>query len=135
MEPIAAVTLAVAVVVVATRAPLMVAPNTALDGYRAAIATPARVRLLATGIGALGAGLAVTAPSAAELHPTASSGLALLGWFMIVMSAWLLVSPRGYQSVAQSFLSVVTDPAALRVVGVMGTAVGAALAWLAFHIS
>jgi hypothetical protein len=134
MEPIAALTLAFALLIVATRAPLMVAPKATLDAFRAFLATPARVRLLGAGVGALGAGLAVTAPPAAALHPTASAGLTLLGWYLIAAAAWLVVFPRSYQSVAESFLSIVTDAAVLRVLGAIGTAVGAALAWLAFEL-
>ena len=82
----------------------------------------------------MGAGLAVTAPAAAPLHPTASAGLTLLGWVLIAGSAWLLVSPRGYQSLVQSFFSSVSDPPVLSVFGALGTAVGVALVWLAFEI-
>lgn len=134
MEPLAAVTLAFALLVIASRAPLMFAPNAVLELYRTLLATLARVRVLGLVTGALGAGFALTAPSAAELHPTASSGLAVLGWVLIVGSAWLLVLPRAYQVVAESLLSAFSDPSVLRVLGALGTAFGAALAWLAFEI-
>ena len=117
MEPIAALTLTFALLVVATRAPLMVAPKATLDAFRAFLAKPARVRLLGAGGAALGARLAITAPPAADLHPTASGGLTLLGWYLIAASAWLVVFPRSYQAVAEGFLSIVSDAAVLRVFG------------------
>ena len=134
MEPIAWVTLVVALLVVVTRAPLLAAPKATLDAYRAVIATPTRVRVLSVLIGVLGAGLAATAPAVAVLHPNASAGLGLLGWLWIGGSVFLMLLPRAYQSVAEAFLLAVADETVLRVFGALGTGVGIALAWLAFEI-
>lgn len=135
MEPLAVVTLVFALLVVATRAPLILWPSATLDRYRAAIATPARVRLLGLLIGALGAAFVVTAAGAAEPHPTASQGLEVLGAFLIAGAAWLLAFPASYQLLAETVLDGVRDPTTLRVLGVLATAIGAALAWLAVQIA
>ncbi len=135
MEPLGWTTLALALLVIVSRAPLLVAPEAAVRVFRSLIAKPARIRLLGTIFVALGAALALTAPSAADSHPTASAGLTLLGWLLLVVSLWQLVWPRGYQFVVEGFLEAFTDMTVLRVIGAMGTGVGLALAWLAFELN
>ena len=135
MEPLACATLALALLVIVSRGALLVAPEAAVRVFRSLIAKPARIRLLGTIFVALGAALALTAPSAADSHPTASAGLVILGWLLLVVSVWLLVWPRGYQFVVEGFLEAFTDMTVLRVVGAMGTVVGLALAWLAFELN
>ena len=135
MEPLACATLALALLVIVSRGALLVAPEATVRVLRSLTATPARIRLFGTIFVALGAALALTAPSAADSHPNASAGLTLLGWLLLVVSLWQLVWPRGYQFVVEGFLETFTDMTVRRVLGARGTGVGLALAWLAFELS
>lgn len=135
MEPLAGATLALALLVIVTRAPLLVAPEATIGLFRSLIAKRARIRLLGTMCVPLAAALALTAPSAVSAHPTASPALTLLGWWLLAVSFWLLLWPRGYQFVAEGFLDTITDVTVLRVLGAIGTVVGVALAWLAFELN
>ena len=83
---------------------------------------------------AIGIPLVLGAPRIAELHPNASGGLSLLGWYLTLAAVWLVFYPRGYQTLANSMVSLVSDRSVLRVFGVIGTAIGVALGWLAWTI-
>ena len=135
MEPLGWATLALALLVIVSRGALLVAPEATVRLLGSLTATPARIRLFGTLFVALGAALALTAPSAADSPPNASAGLTLLGWLLLVVSLWQLVWPRGYQFLVAGFLKTFTDTAVLRVLGAMGTGIGLAFAWLAFQLN
>jgi hypothetical protein len=127
-------TLAVGLLIVATRVPLAVAPKRTLSLFRALIATAGRVRLLAVFVGLLGLGFVATAPAAVATHPKTAGALGLLGWCWIGAFAFLMLFPRGYQALGEGFLLVFSDETTLRVLGVLGTLIGLAVVWLAFEV-
>lgn len=134
MEPAAIATATLGLLIVVARAPLVLAPRTALRVFHRVLASTRACRAIGAGIGAIGVGLAVTAPAIRTGHPTASAGLVPLGWILVVLGGGVLLSPRRYAAVAESLLGSTSDDATLRVLGAFGTAAGGLFLWLAWEI-
>ena len=134
MEPIALAILVFAVLLIATRGPLVFAPATTLAVYRRCIATPRRVRALGAVAAVFAALLILTGQAAHEEHGGLALGLEGLGWVLAGSAAWLAIHPPGYQRLVESILDAISDPAVLRIIGVISIAVGLALVGLALTV-
>ncbi len=134
MEPIALAILAFAVLIIATRGPLVFAPTTTLAVYRRCIATPGRIRALGAVAAVFAAALILTGQAAREAHGDLALGVEGLGWVSAATAAWLAIHPLGYQRLVESILDAISDPAVLRIIGLIGIAVGLALGWFALSV-
>jgi cytochrome bd-type quinol oxidase subunit 2 len=134
VEPIAVVTALLAVLILAVRGPLVIAPTATLNVYRRWISTPGRIRLMAGVLALLAVPLIVTGRPARVEHGGIAMGIEGLGWFMAAVAAWLLATPRLYQRLAYTIFDAISDPAALRAMGVFAVAIGLGLGWLAFFV-
>ncbi len=129
MSALAWLCVAVGALVILSRAPLIVFPAQTLDVYRKLIATDTRLRALGGVVVVLGLGLVALAWNAAT---TAASFVFALGWLLLAGAILLLAFPAFYRRLVESFIDLMTlsaDPAALRLAGAAGTAVGALLVY------
>ena len=134
MEPVALPTALLAAFAIVSRAPLVFAPTATLEIYQRVIASPTRIRLVGALLGAFAAAFVVTAPGAREAHGWIALGLEGLGWVLVAVTAWLLVAPKSYRRVLESFVSVIDDETTWRVLGAIGVGGGLGLAWLALAV-
>ncbi len=134
MEPVALPTALLAAFAIVSRAPLVFAPTATIEIYHWVIASPIRIRTLGVLLGSLAAAFVVTAPAAREAHGWIALGLEGLGWGLVAVTAWLLIAPKSYRRVVESFVSVIDDETTWRVLGAIGVGGGLALAWLALAV-
>ena len=128
MSALAWISITVGALIIVTRAPLIVFPRGTLNFYQRLWATNARVRILGLFIAVLCAALIRVAGDAGE---TAGPILLMLGWLLLVAVGLVMVAlPRIFRRLAESVMQTAersVEPAALRAVGVVASAVGAAL--------
>ena len=108
------------ILIIATRGPLILAPEGTLRVYRSVLATSGRVRAMGCVLAPFGLA-ALLATEGAE--GTLSHVIAFFGWALIAGSVFLLVLPGAYQRFAWSILDAF-DTAALRMTGVLGAGIG-----------
>ena len=121
MNALALVSILLGLLIIATRGPLIFAPEGTQRVFLSMIETPARVRvlgcfLLLIGLGALG--------GASGGYGTLSTVISVIGWFMLGGGVFVLILPAVYQRFAQSVLEAF-DASTLRVLGVLGVGIGA----------
>ncbi len=134
MDPLAIACVALGLLVILSRAPLVVAPGATLRSYRKLLASTARTRTL--GVLVLALGMAVVIP-AWGVERTLVRVLEVLGWLLCFGGALLLVFPAAFRLLADNLLraaSEAVDEAFLRVVGLIAVAVGAALIYVGLRI-
>ena len=127
MEPLAVACVALGLLVILGRAPLIVAPEATLQGYRKLLSSTARTR--GVGVVVLTLGLAIVIPAWGTPR-TLVRVLAVLGWLLCFGGALLLASPSAVRRTADDLLRSVeegVDEAFLRLIGVIAVAIGAAL--------
>jgi hypothetical protein len=134
MEPVGIFTALTAILVIATRAPLLIVPTATVAFYHWSLKTLTRVRLVGVLLAGLGIPIALTAPAVRAAHGASSIALESLGWIMAAAALWLLLAPRNYQTIAFSMLDSVMDDTTLRAVGALGAGIGLVLGWVAFAI-
>jgi drug/metabolite transporter (DMT)-like permease len=131
------VAIALGVLVIALRGPLIFAPEATTHFYRMLLATHTRVRSVGVVIGALGVALIVTFQEPQGALPWVLAGL---GWLLAAGAVFLLTLPSLYKRLADSVFDAVedgrtVDPALVRGAGVLSVIVGALLiywgAWIA----
>ncbi len=134
MDPLAIACVALGLLVILSRAPLVVAPAATLRSYRKLLASTARTRIV--GVLVLVLGVAVVTP-AWGIERTVVQVLAVLGWLLCFGGALLLVFPAAFRLLADNLLRAASDAvdgAFLRVVGVIAVAVGAGLIYVGLRI-
>lgn len=132
MSELSLVYVAVGVLVIAVRGPLIFAPAATIDFYRRLLATDARVRVIGVAVGAVG--LALIAEG------RGSGGVATqipfyFGWFLAVAALFfMLIFPAPYRRLAASVLDFVAGigSSVSRVAGLIGVLIGALLIYLGF---
>ncbi len=134
MEPLAIATALVALLIIASRGPLIVAPTATMDVYRRLLSTLGRIRLLGGLAALLSVSLIVAGGEAQTQHDAVAAGIVGLGWLMIGAAFWLILAPRHYRRVVYGLFDAVSDPTVLRVVGVFAVAIGLGLGWIAFFV-
>ncbi|MCP5058391.1 MAG: hypothetical protein GY937_16940 [bacterium] len=134
MEPLAIVTAIVAVLIIASRGPLIFAPTATLDTYRRWLSTLGRIRLIGAVAAVLAVALLVTGGKADAEHSGIAAGIVGLGWLMMGAAFWLVLAPRHYRRVVYGLFDAVSDPTVLRVVGVFAVSIGLGLGWIAFFV-
>ena len=121
MNELTVVSIAFGLLIIATRGPLIFAPEGTRRVYQSVIETPSRIRGLACAIGLLGLG-ALAGTTGTE--GTLSTVMEVIGWWLVGGGVLLLLFPAGYQRLARSFMDAF-DSTALRAVGFLGVGVGA----------
>lgn len=114
-------TVAMGLLIIALRGPLIFAPVATRGFYLRLIATPRRVRAMAGVLAPLGLVLVAGARSGEDL---AAIVMAVLGWMLLAGGAFLVLFPALYQQIAEAVLEALDKPGALRAIGVLGVAVG-----------
>lgn len=128
MSALGIVVALVGVLVAVTRGALVFAPRAALDW---------QVRVTQSDLALRGAGalLVVLGPGLIYLareERGAAGLLAVLGCLWALMALWLLASPTSYRRVALEWLEFFrdsADPAVVRILGLLGAAIGVALVY------
>ncbi len=131
MSELSLVYVAIGILVIAVRGPLVFAPEATIDVYRRLLATDARVRVMGVVVGA--AGLALIAEGR-------GSGVANLivftfGWLMAVGALFfMLIFPAPYRRLAASVLDFAAGvgSSVSRVAGMIGVLIGVFLIYLGF---
>ncbi len=134
MAPLAVACVALGLLVIVLRAPLIVAPEATLQAYRKVLASTARTR--SVGVVVLTLGLTIAVPAWGSSR-TLVGVLAVLGWLLSFSGALLLVFPSAFRLLADDLLrsmSEAVDEAFLRIIGVIAVAVGAALIYVGARI-
>ena len=117
----------VGLLIIALRGPLIFAPLATRGFYLQLIATPGRVRGMASFLALLGLVMVAGARGGEDL---AASVLAILGWMILAGGAFLMLFPALYREIAETALEALNNPTALRAVGVLGTGLGVMLVYL-----
>lgn len=126
MSGLAIASIAVGVLVVAVRAPLVFAPGATLTAYRWLLATDLRARSLGVCVALVGLALALPARA---VEGGAAALVGGLGWLMLVLGVgFLLAFPRVYRALAGSVLTAIEGAA--RPVGFLGAAIGVVFVYL-----
>ncbi|MBW2244881.1 MAG: hypothetical protein JRH01_23110 [Deltaproteobacteria bacterium] len=134
MEPLAIATAIVALLIIASRGPLIFAPTATLNVYRRWLSTPGRIRLVGSLAALLAVPLIVTGREAQTQHGGIAIGIEGLGWLMMGAALWLVLAPQHYLRIVYAVFDAVSDPTLLRVVGVFAVAIGLGLGWVAFFV-
>ena len=120
------VCVALGVLIIATRTPLVLAPEATLRVYGRLFASNARVR----GLGVVGAGLAfalLAQLGGGDEHPI----LTIFGVVMAVASAFLLLAPGPYRTFTDFFIETMSSDRSLaRALGTLGVLFGLAFVWV-----
>ncbi len=114
------------VLIIATRAPLIFAPEATLTFYRKVLESLSNIRVL--GVALVGMGMALVA--SAESSQGAAASLAnTVGWVIASASLlFLIILPNLYRAAAETVLDMLADVA--RPLGVLAVAVGLGIVWL-----
>ena len=134
MSALAWWSVAVGVLIILGRGPLIFAPAAAMRFYRTLIATPAPLRAIGVVIGAVGllvAGAAWGGESGVERFMLG------VGVLFALVAVLVLVAPAPYKRLAQAVLSFTdenVDTTIVRGIGVLGVAIGALFIYLGFAV-
>jgi uncharacterized protein YjeT (DUF2065 family) len=112
--------------IVSTRLPLLIAPALTISAFRSMLGTNPRVRALGVVMAAIGA---LMLWSSIDGKRTAAYVIFALGWLMELGALWLTVAPATYRSLADVFFDMGDE--VMRVLGALGTAIGAYLIYFA----
>ncbi len=121
MNAIAVVSILFGLLIIATRGPLIFAPEGTIRVFLRLIETPARIRALACvllliGLASLG--------SVSGGGGTLAVVIEVIGWWMLAASGFLLLAPSVYQRLARNIMEAF-GASALRAIGFLGVGVGA----------
>lgn len=129
MSGLGLVTVAIGVLVIATRGPFVFAPEATMRVFRRMIDSDMAVR--GVGLFALALGAAVITLPAGVPGPAAQL-LRVLGWFWLVAGGVFAVFPVVYQGMAEAVFGMMQGNE--RVLGVVGVVFGAGFIALGFAI-
>ena len=130
MTPLAAAILFLGILIVSTRLPLLIVPALTISAFRSMLDTNPRVRALGVVMAAIGA---LMLWSSIDGKRTAAYVIFALGWLMELGALWLTVAPATYRSLADLFFDMGDE--AMRVLGALGTAIGAYLIYFALVLA
>ena len=134
MSGIGLVSVVIGIVIIATRAPLIVAPRPTLALYARLLATRARVRVVGLNAALLGVAALASAWGADRMAP---QFVGALGWLLAGMGAWVLLAPDRYRRFSQNLLATLrdaVDPAILRGIGLLAVSFGGFLIHLGVRV-
>ena len=121
MNALAIVSIILGFLIIATRGPLIFAPQGTLRVYLRVIKSPAQIRALACVLALMGL---AALRGAAGSEGTLSTAIEVIGVWLLAGSVFLLLLPAIYQRFARSILDAL-DSTALRALGLVGVGVGA----------
>ena len=120
MNTVAAISITLGLLIIATRGPLIFAPERTLRVYMSLLETSARGRAMACLLALAGlAALGGTAGADGML----SGVIAFIAWGLLAVSGLLLLLPTAGQRLMRSILDAF-DTAALRILGVLSVGIG-----------
>ncbi len=130
MSELSLVYVAIGILVVAVRGPLVFAPAATIDLYRRLLATDARVRVMGVAVGAVGLALIAEGRGSG----IATQILFTFGWFMAAVALFFVILPAPYRRLAASVLDFAAgiSSSVSRVAGMIGVLIGAFLIYLGF---
>jgi hypothetical protein len=132
MSQLALVSVVAGAVIIAVRGPFVLAPAASAAGGRWLIASTARIRLAGVVFAALGLAMILSAQDSAE---TAALAVSIVGWLWLLAAVFLLlIFTSLYQKIARGMLDALDDSAVLRVIGAIGTLIGAFLVYLGIAV-
>lgn len=132
MSALAVVSVVLGAVVIAARAPLLVAPQATVAVYRRLLERNGFARLLGAVFAALGAAL-IGAGWGSE--PTPARIMLAVGWLLTGSGGLMLAAPpSATRRFVESILGAIDDPAALRILGGIGVAVGLGFLFLGLRV-
>ncbi len=131
MSELAIVCVVAGGLVIATRGPLIFAPQQTVEVYRRVFRSQAGTRAIGALVVAFGAALVL----AGRGPETSGSGLLLILAVLLAGSgALMLLGPSLFRRLAETILDIATDSAVLRVFGVLAVAIGVGLVYLGLRI-
>lgn len=129
MDALSVLCVVAGVLIVASRGPLVFAPEATLRVYERMLATDARVRA----VGAFAGALAVATLTTPAAGPLSRFWLGLIGAMLLGVTIWLIAAPAHYRRMAHAvfdFARGSTDGAIVRGVGLLAVAIGACLIYV-----
>lgn len=120
MNDVSLASIALGILMIAVRGPLIFAPQATLRVYGSLLATSARVRIMGCVFAPFGL---ATWLATADAESTLAQFVAVFSWALIAGGVFLLLLPGAYQRFALSILDAFDD-AALRVSGVLSVGIG-----------
>lgn len=122
MNPLAAASIFFGLMLIATRAPFIFAPQAARKFWLRQLASPARVRLMGLFTAAIGAAMVMAAQGSYRLEVLVVLGT---GWGLILLAVFvLLIFASAFSAIARDVFGAIEDPF-LRGMGAIATLVGA----------
>jgi hypothetical protein len=120
------IAVALGVLLIVSRGPLLVAPEATTAFYRGLLSNPLRVRALGVMLGLLGVATIATGSAPEGLVHYVLLGV---GWLMALAAPILMVAPSLYMGLADAVLEQAqsADAAILRGLGALGIAIGGLL--------
>ena len=132
MTQLALVSVVAGAVIIAVRAPFVLAPAASAVRGRRLIASSARIRVAGVIFAALGLAMILSAHGAAQ---GAAWVISILGWLWMLVSVFLvLIFTSFYQRIALGIMDALDDSAVLRVLGAIGTLFGGFLVYLGIGV-
>jgi hypothetical protein len=128
MTQLALMSVVAGAVIIAVRAPFLLAPEVSTAGGRWLIASRARIRVAGALFAPLGLAMAYAASGSDQ---GAAWVISILGWFWLLAAVFLLLifTPL-YQRIALVIMDVLDDPTVMRVLGAISVLFGALLVYL-----
>jgi hypothetical protein len=133
VEPLSIVIVLIGVLIIATRGPLIFAPNRTLKFYTKLLSTNKRVRAMAVLFAPLGVAVIAVFDGEREMDKV----VRLIGWIWVAATLWLLAAPDSYRHYADRFLHFIetsVDEAILRMIGVAAVAIGISLIHFGIYV-
>jgi hypothetical protein len=132
MSQLALVSVIAGIVIIAVRAPFVLAPAASAAGGRWLIASRARIRVAGALFAALGLAMIFYAQGSTQW---AALVVSILGWLWLLAAVFLLlIFTSLYQRIAVRIMDALDDSAVLRVIGAVATLFGAWLVYLGIAV-
>jgi uncharacterized protein YjeT (DUF2065 family) len=120
----------IGMLIIAVRAPMIFAPSATLAFFDRLVSTNTGVRAIGLVIAPLAAALVVFAQGEAR----AAEITRAMGWLFAAVTLWLLAAPASYRRLARGVLSVLDDPAIVRVIGLVAVATGVGMIYVGLYV-
>ena len=131
MNGVAAVSIALGIIIIVSRAPLIFAPEATRSIYLKLLATNTRIRIMGLFVGAMGIAMILSARGSPE---TSALLILAIGYFLVfVMIFPFMIFTSIIKLIAEAVLSG-TDDLILRGMGVIAVIIGALFIWLGISI-
>jgi hypothetical protein len=132
MSSLAIISIVFGVFIVAVRTPLIFVPEATVAIYRKLISTNTKIRIM--GICLVPLGLAMIT-IAMDSQQAAAMIIVVFGWIVAFIAVVLcLLFASIYKKIVEEFLDAIDDSSVFRLIGIIGTALGAFFIYLGLFV-